>query len=78
MIDELKHEEEETNEFDKWFQDFLDEDTSDDEPSDDDDVLLDNASADLDTLLAACRSLRERRFVLLRHAKQRVIQRIEG
>ena len=77
MIDELKHEEEETNEFDKWFQDFLDEDTSDDEPSDDDDVLLDNASADLDTLLAACRSLRERRLVLLRHAKQKVIQKLE-
>jgi len=77
MTDELKHEEEETNEFDKWFQDFLDDD-SEDEESSDDDLLLDNDSADLDTLLAACRSLRERRLVLLRHAKQKVIQKLEG
>ena len=50
MIDELKHEEEETNEFDKWFQDFLDEDTSDDEPSDDDEVItVDESKPVLDT-----------------------------
>lgn len=77
MTDELKHEEEETNEFDKWFQDLLDDD-SENEESSDDDQMLDNASADIDTLLAACRSLRERRLVLLRHAKQKVIQKLEG
>ncbi len=77
MIDEFEHDEEETNEFDKWFQDLLDDD-SENEESSDDDQMLDNASADIDTLLAACRSLRERRLVLLRHAKQKVIQKLEG
>lgn len=76
MIDEFEHDEEETNEFDKWFQDLLDDDSENEESSDDD--LLDNDSADLNTLLATCRSLQERRLVLLRHAKQKVIQKLEG